>query len=177
MKACRSMAAGAVLAASVLLTGGCGSSSPLTPAAADAGLEQGGGVDDQPSLPPACDLVDPTALAPILGTEHPQDGAFTVTKKDTSQGSVSSCEVSWGASNWTPKQFLVEVLHTDNLQYTSPIGEKRAIPGIGEEAFEAGDNWFAREGTVVVHVVNVQETDSVSDRVLADTVSRLPGQG
>lgn len=182
MRAGRFTAGTAALLAAVLLTAGCGSSSPVTTPAAggpaigtDLGTDLGAGDTDRSPLPPACDLVDPTALAPVLATEHPEDGAFTVTTKDNSQGEVSSCDVSWGAANWTPKTFQVQVLYTDNLQYTDPIGAKRVIPGVGDEAFEAGDNWFARKGSVVVHVVNVQETDEVSDRILADTVSRLPG--
>lgn len=114
-------------------------------------------------------LVDDEEMAGILAEQLPSDeGDVTVTSENSSLG-ADTCVYSWSRSTWgadAGKEFTISVLPDDDLTFTAAIGERVPIEGVGDEAFEASGNYFARVGDLVVHLVNLQETDEASVAVL-----------
>jgi hypothetical protein len=170
----------ACCALALLLPAGCGG---------DAGPAAGGGQDgagapvpadpglpaDAPAVEP-CSLVSDEEMAGILTEQLPSDeGAVTVTSESSSLGS-GTCVYSWGRSSWSAgaeKEFQVSLLPPDDLTFTAAIGERTPIDGVGDEAFEVSDNYFARVGDTVVHVVDLQETPEASVAVLTAAAGAL----
>ena len=168
-------------ALALLPLAGCGGD----PSPATGGGESSAGAEiptdvptDVPAETAAVDpcLVSDEEMAGILTEQLPSDeGAVTVTSENTSLGS-DTCVYSWTRSSWgadAGKEFTVSVLSDDDVTYTAAIGERTPIEGVGDEAFEVSDNYFARVGDVVVHVVNLQETDEASVAVLTAAAANL----
>ena len=170
-------------AVALLLTAGCGGGDSEGGAGQDgvaaevpAEAEVPAGVPaDTPAVEP-CSLVGDEEMAGILTEQLPADeGAITVTSESTSLG-PDTCVYSWGRSSWSAgaeKEFQVSLLPPDDLTFTAAIGERTPIDGVGDEAFEVSDNYFARVGDTVVHVVDLQETPEASVAVLTAAAGAL----
>jgi len=176
--------AAACCAVALLLPAGCGGDSDPGAGAGQEGAEAqippdaGIPADAQGEAPAVdpCSLVSNEEMAGMLSEQLPSDeGAVTVTSENTSLGS-DTCVYSWSRSTWgagAGKEFTISVLSDDDLTYTAAIGERTAIAGVGDEAFEVSDNYFALVGDVVVHVVNLQETPEASVAVLTAAAANL----
>jgi hypothetical protein len=116
-------------------------------------------------------------MAGILSEQLPPDeGPITVTSESSSLGGGGSCTYSWIRSTWSEgsgKEFTLAVLSPTDLTYSAAIGERTPIEGVGDEAFVASENYFARVGDVVVHLVNLQETPEASVAVLSAAAGKL----
>ncbi|WP_369135561.1 hypothetical protein [Modestobacter sp. I12A-02662] len=162
---------------------GCGGgdepSAGGAPTGAEAELPADVPVDaDVPTETPAvdpCSLVSNEAMAGILTEQFPSDeGDVTVTSQPLGVLGTT-CEYSWTRSSWgegSGKEFAVAVLAPTDLEYAAAIGERTPIDGVGDEAFEVSENYFARVGDTVVHVVNL-ETPEASVAVLAAAAGAL----
>src|SRR4051794_4193310 len=172
----------------LLSLAGCGGgSSPAADAggsAAEAGDQTATDVLDAPTEAPAdapdvdpCSLVSDEQMAGILTEQLPNDeGTVTVTHELASGVGDPTCTYTWTRETWSPgseKEFTVAVMPPDDLQYSAAIGEKTPIEGVGDEAFEVSENYFARVGDTVVQVVNLQETPEASVAVLTAAAARL----
>jgi hypothetical protein len=167
-------------AAALLLPAGCGGDAEPAAGGGPDGVEapvpaDAGVPPDAPAVEP-CSLVDDAEMAALLTEQLPADeGEVTVTSESTSLG-PDTCQYSWGRSTWSAgseKEFQVSLLPPDDLTFTAAIGERTPIPGVGDEAFEVSDNYFARVGDTVVHVVNLQETPEASVAVLTAAAGAL----
>jgi hypothetical protein len=164
--------------------GGDSSSGAETGSAAEAGGETATDVLDVPTEAPAdapdvdpCTLVSDEEMAGILTEQLPNDeGTVTVTHELASGIGNPSCTYTWTRETWSPgseKEFTVAVMTPDDLQYSAAIGDKTPIEGVGDEAFEVSENYFARVGDTVVQVVNLQETPEASVAVLTAAAGNL----
>ena len=174
-------------AMALLPLAGCGgdsSSSSDTGSAAEAGGETATDVLDAPTDAPAdapdvdpCSLVSDEEMAGILTEQLPDDeGAVTVTHEPAAGIGNPTCTYTWTRETWSPgseKEFTVAVMTPDDLQYSAAIGDKTPIEGVGDEAFEVSENYFARVGDTVVQVVNLQETPEASVAVLTAAAGNL----
>ena len=61
----------------------------------------------------------------------------------------------------------------ENLDISAGSGERTPIDGVGDEAFESGENYYARIGDLAIHVVNLQEGHEASVAVLTAAASGL----
>src|SRR3954447_20337099 len=179
----------AVWCALVLLSlAGCGGDSSPAADAGDSATEAGDptatDVLDVPTEAPAgapdvdpCSLVSDEQMAGILTEQLPNDeGPVTVTSEIAAGFGSPSCTYTWTRETWgsgSEKEFTVAVMRPDDLQYSAAIGEKTPIEGVGDEAFEVSENYFARVGDTVVQVVNLQETPEASVAVLTAAAARL----
>ena len=129
--------------------------------------------------PPAesCSLISNEEMAGILSEQLPsEEGEITVTSESAAVFDNSTCTYSWGRSTWSPgseKEFTVSVFPADDLAVMAGSGERTPIDGAGDEAFETFDNYYARVGDAVVHVVNLQETPEASVAVLTAAAGKL----
>ena len=88
----------------------------------------------------------------------------------------STCTYSWIRSTWSAgsnKEFSVSVFPAGDLEVMAGAGERTPIDGVGDEAFETSDNYYARVGDAVAHVVNLQETPEASIAVLTAAAGGL----
>ncbi|WP_222266452.1 hypothetical protein [Modestobacter marinus] len=129
-----------------------------------------------PDIDP-CSLVSDEEMAGILSEQLPDDEvAVTVTSEIASGSGSPSCTYTWTRSTWSAgsgKEFTIAVLPPDDLQFTAGLGERIPLDGVGDEAFEMNENYFARVGDVVVHLVNLQETPAASVAVLTAAAESL----
>jgi hypothetical protein len=123
---------------------------------------------DAPAVDPC--LVGDEEMAGILSEQLPADeGAITVTSDSTSLGSGDTCTYAWTRETWgegAGKEFTISVFPAAELELAAGDYERTPIDGAGDEAFETMDNYYARVGDVVVHLVNLQETPEASVAVL-----------
>jgi hypothetical protein len=116
-------------------------------------------------------------MAGILSGQLPSDeGPITVTSESAAVFDNSTCTYSWIRSTWSAgsnKEFTVSVFPAGDLAVMAGPGERTPIDGVGDEAFEAFDNYYARVGDAVAHVVNLQETPEASVAVLTAAAGKL----
>jgi hypothetical protein len=175
-------------ALALLPLSGCGGdSSPAADAgggAAEAADPATTDVLDVPTEAPAgapdidpCSLVGNEEMAGILSEQLPNDeGAVTVTSEAAAGFGNPTCTYMWTRDTWgagSGKEFTISVLPPDDLEFTAGFGDRVPIDGVGDEAFEQEENYFARVGDVVVHVVNLQETPEASVAVLTAAAAAL----
>jgi hypothetical protein len=172
-----------VLATVLAPLAGCGGDpapeAGSAPTGAEAELPADVPVDaDVPTETPAvdpCSLVGNEAMAGILAEQFPSDeGDVTVTSEPIGVFGTT-CVYSWTRSSWgagAGKEFSVAVLAPDDLQITAGFGERTPIEGVGDEAFEMSDMYFARVGGTVVQVQNL-ETPEASVAVLTAAAGAL----
>ena len=150
--------------------------------AAGGGQSEAGALptsDDVGAPPPVepCSLLSDEEMAGILAEQLPPDeGAITVTSESSSLGDGGTCTYSWTRATWgegSGKEFQVAVMSPTNLTFSAAIGERTPIEGVGDEAFVTQENYFARVGDVVVHLVNLQETPEASVAVLTAAAGKL----
>ncbi len=119
--------------------------------------------------------VDPCVLseeemAGILTEQLPSaEGTITVTTETYSGPGDPNCTYMWTRSTWSAgsgKEFTITLFPAAELDFAAGPGERTPIDGAGDEAFETFDNYYARVGDVVVHLVNLQETPEASVAVL-----------
>jgi hypothetical protein len=168
-------------AAALVPLAGCGGdkNSAADGGPAETGAEATTGVPDSSADMAAIDpcLLSDEEMAGILSQQLPSDeGAITVTSQPSSGVGDPTCTYSWIRSSWSAgsgKEFQVAVLRPDDLQFTAGFGERTPIDGVGDEAFEMNENYFARVGAQVVQVVNLQETREASVAVLTAAAGHL----
>ncbi len=135
--------------------------------------------DDVGAPPPVepCSLLSDEEMAGILSEQLPPDeGAVTVTSESSSLGGGGTCTYSWIRDTWgegSGKEFTITLMSPTDLTYSAAIGERTPIEGVGDEAFVTSENYFARVGDVVVHLVNLQETPEASVAVLTAAAGKL----
>ena len=135
--------------------------------------------DDVGAPPPVepCSLLSDEEMAGILSEQLPADeGAITVTSESSSLGGGGTCTYSWTRATWgegSGKEFTIAVMSPTDLTFSAAIGERTPIEGVGDEAFVTQENYFARVGDVVVHLVNLQETPEASVAVLTAAAGKL----
>jgi hypothetical protein len=142
----------------------------------DAGATPAEAQGDAPPVD-ACSLISDEEMAGILSEQLPSDeGAITVTSESEAVFDNSTCTYSWIRSTWSAgsnKEFTVSVFPAGDLEVMAGSGERTPIDGVGDEAFETFDNYYARVGDAVAHVVNLQETPEASIAVLAAAAGKL----
>jgi hypothetical protein len=117
-------------------------------------------------------------MAGILTDQFPSDeGAITVTSESTMAplNDGGTCVYSWIRATWgagAGKEFEVTVFPADKLPVLAGSGERAPIDGVGDEAFETFDNYYARVGDTVAQVVNL-ETPEASVAVLTAAAGAL----
>ena len=179
----RAWAATAVVAA--LALSGCGgddgdgdsddpvdTSSQLTdPAVTDDATDES--TDGGASVPSdACELITPDEVAGVLQTANPDESEFSVTTINEVLGEQAHCAYSW-TSDFSEGQFDLYVF-PESL-YFDPGTEQVPLEGIGDEAFEQDDNYYAAVGDLMVNIVNVQQTEQASIDLLEIAAERLGG--
>jgi hypothetical protein len=130
---------------------------------------------DAPAIDPC--LVSDEEMAGILSEQLPNDeGAVTVTTETFSGVGDPVCTYMWTRSTWgegAGKEFTLTVFPASELDLAAGTGERTPIDGAGDEAFETFDNYYARVGDTVVHLVNLQETPEASVAVLTAAAGKL----
>lgn len=163
-------------ALALLPVAGCGDDSS---AGGDQGNAEAPPAEAQGDAPPvdACSLISNEEMAGILSEQLPSDeGAITVTSGSETVFENSTCTYSWIRSTWSAgsnKEFSVSVFPAGDLEVMAGAGERTPIDGVGDEAFETSDNYYARVGDAVAHVVNLQETPEASIAVLTAAAGGL----
>ena len=173
-------------AIALLPLAGCGGDQAPEAGGAPTGAEAElpADVTDVPTEAPAgapdidpCSLVGNEEMAGILSEQLPDDeGAVTVTSETAAGFGNPTCTYMWSRETWgagSGKEFTISLLQPDDLQFTAGFGDRVPIDGVGDEAFEQEENYFARVGDVVVHVVNLQETPEASVAVLTAAAAAL----
>jgi hypothetical protein len=131
---------------------------------------------DAPAVDPC--LISNEEMAGILTEQFPSDeGAITVTSAGTMAplNDGGTCIYSWIRATWSAgsdKQFDLTVFPADKLDVLAGPGERTPIDGVGDEAFEAFDNYYARVGDTVAQVVNL-DTPEASVAVLTAAAGKL----
>lgn len=140
-----------------------------TPAETEEPTTDDGG---EPAVTDACGLITADEVVAVLQTARPDDSGFAVTPEGTVEGEGSRCVYSW-TSDFAEGAFDVSVF-PESLFFDSGI-EKTPLPGIGDEAFEQSDNYYAVVGDWMVHIVNVQLTEQAPVDLLEIAAERLAG--
>jgi hypothetical protein len=162
--------------------GGADDASPTTVAESeDAGDDTSGddtsgddtsGDGDDGTGVDACSLVTTEEDADVLQEANPDDANFGATAESQDVGEASVCAYSW-ESDSAVGSFEISVFPASNY---FPFGEPEPIDGIAaDEAFEDNDNFYARRGDRMVHVVNVQQGMEADVALLRIAAERLPG--
>ena len=161
----------------LLPLGGCGDDpSPAADAPSDATAEiPAEAPADAPDVDPC--LVSDEDMAGILTEQIPADeGAITVTSESTSLGSGATCTYKWTRETWSEgagKEFTLQVFPAAELDLAAGDYERTPIDGVGDEAFETMENYYARVGDTVVQLVNLQEVPEASVAVLTAAAGNL----
>jgi hypothetical protein len=153
-------------AAALIPLVGCGGDSTST---ADGGQGSGG---DASAVEP-CSLVSDDEMAGILEAQLPDEGAITVTSQSAPLDVGGTCTYTWSGTASTGKEFTISLFPAENLDISAGSGERTAIDGVGDEAFESGDNYYARVGDLAIHLVNLQEGHEASVEVLTAAAEGL----
>ena len=143
--------------------GAGGQGSPEFPSSAE-GEAQAGAVEP-------CSLVTDDEMAGILEDQLPDEGAITVTSQSAPLDVGGTCTYTWSGSASSGKEFTITVFPAENLDISAGSGERIPIDGVGDEAFESGENYYARIGELAIHVVNLQEGPEASVAVLTAAAS------
>lgn len=130
---------------------------------------------DAPAVDPC--LVSDEDMAGILTEQLPSDeGAITVTSESSSLGAGDTCTYMWTRSTWgegAGKEFTLQVYPAAELDLAAGDYERTPIDGVGDEAFETMENYYARVGDKVVQLVNLQEVPEASVAVLTAAAGNL----
>jgi hypothetical protein len=118
-------------------------------------------------------LVSDDEMAGILADQLPDEGAITVTSQSAPLDVGGTCTYTWSGTASTGKEFTISLFPAENLDISAGSGERTVIDGVGDEAFESGDNYYARVGDVAIHLVNLQEGHEASVAVLTAAAEGL----
>ena len=158
---------------------GCGDDSSAGAGGGQTGAEPPTSTDaqaDAPAVDPC--LIGNEEMAGILTDQFPVDeGAVTVTSSSTMAplNDGGTCIYSWTRASWgegSNKEFELTVFPADKLSVLAGPGERTPIDGVGDEAFETFDNYYARVGDTVAQVVNM-DTPEASVAVLTTAAGKL----
>ncbi len=127
---------------------------------------------DSGEAPDACALITPDEAAAVLQTARPDDTGFEVTTEGSVVGEGTMCVYSW-TSDFAVGSFDVSVFPTS--LYFDDGTTQTPLPGIGDNAFEQMDNYYAEVGAWMVHIVNVQLTEEAPVELLAIAAGRVDG--
>lgn len=169
-----------IFAAAGIVLGACGGGSGTTAArSSDVASDEQSDTESSSkssskktsSEPDACSLLSNDEVTGVFKDLITDDSGFAVTSEDSSLGDARECSYTWTSASVTGKDFQLSVFPEKN--YVDAGAKRRDISGVGDEAWEEMDNWYAQVADLMVHLVNVQETDAVSDALLKIAAGHL----
>jgi hypothetical protein len=120
------------------------------------------------SLPDPCGLLTDAEINAELVDFHAETREPTPFPRGGGQCEIHVVSTDGGSSYY----FEVAVAPVAGFEAFLPPGKRKAIDGIGDDAFEVSGNYYAIEGTSYVHLVNFPSEDA-SVRLLKAAAARL----